>query len=101
MVQTEWVKLTTKKGTIYEIAQWYPRMEVYDDVNGWNTLPYLGAGEFYLEYGNFDYKITAPADMIVVGSGELQNPDEVLTPLKENRLDKAGNSDSTDLYKNT
>jgi hypothetical protein len=39
----------TKDGKIYQIAQWYPRMEVYDDVEGWNTLPYLGAGEFYLE----------------------------------------------------
>jgi hypothetical protein len=88
-------KLRTPKGTIYEIAQWYPRMEVYDDVNGWNTLPYLGAGEFYLEYGNFDYKITAPADMIVVGSGELQNPDEVLTNAQRDRLEKASKSDTT------
>jgi hypothetical protein len=88
-------KLRTPKGTIYEIAQWYPRMEVYDDVNGWNTLPYLGAGEFYLEYGNFDYKITAPADMIVVGSGALQNPDEVLTDTQRDRLEKASKSDST------
>ena len=85
----------TKKGVIYEIAQWYPRMEVYDDVNGWNTLPYLGAGEFYLEYGNFDYTINAPADMIVVGSGKLQNPDEVLTSVQQKRLDEAANSDST------
>jgi hypothetical protein len=87
--------LNTKKGTIYEIAQWYPRMEVYDDVNGWNTLPYLGAGEFYLEYGNLDYTVTAPADMIVVGSGELQNPDDVLTSTQRDRLDKAGKSDTT------
>ena len=85
----------TKKGVIYEIAQWYPRMEVYDDVNGWNTLPYLGAGEFYLEYGNFDYTINVPADMIVVGSGKLQNPDEVLTSVQRKRLDEAANSDST------
>lgn len=88
-------KQETKKGTIYEIAQWYPRMCVYDDVEGWNTLPYLGAGEFYLEYGTLDYKITAPADMIVVGSGELQNPGDVLTKLQRERLDKARNSDST------
>lgn len=85
----------TRKGIIYEIAQWYPRMEVYDDVNGWNTLPYLGAGEFYLEYGNFDYTINVPADMIVVGSGKLQNPDEVLTSVQQKRLDEAANSDST------
>ncbi|HVA98698.1 MAG TPA: M1 family metallopeptidase [Bacteroidia bacterium] len=85
----------TKNGTIYEIAQWYPRMEVYDDVQGWNTLPYLGAGEFYLDYGNYDYTITAPYDQIVVASGELQNPSDVLTHEEITRLNKARNSDST------
>lgn len=85
----------TKNGTIYEMAQWYPRMEVYDDIEGWNTLPYLGAGEFYLDYGNFDFKITVPWDQIVVASGKLQNPDEVLTSLERERLEKAMNSDST------
>ncbi len=49
----------TKNGDIYEIAQWYPRMAVYDDLRGWDTLPYLGA-EFYLEYGSFDYAVTVP-----------------------------------------
>ncbi|SFV31413.1 hypothetical protein SAMN05660895_1066 [Thermoflavifilum thermophilum] len=88
-------RLLTKNGWIYEIAQWYPRMEVYDDVLGWNTIPYLGAGEFYLEYGDFDYYITAPANMIVVGSGELQNPTQVLTPTEIARLNKARNSDET------
>ena len=67
-------RMDTKNGVIYEIAQWYPRMCVYDDVEGWNTLPYMGLGEFYCEYGNFDYYVTAPADMIVAGSGDLQNP---------------------------
>jgi len=67
----------SKNGWIYEIAQWYPRMEVYDDVTGWNTIPYLGASEFYLEYGNFDYTITAPASLVVAGSGELLNTAEV------------------------
>ena len=70
---------TTQHGKIYQIAQWYPRMEVYDDVEGWNTLPYLGAGEFYLEYGDIDYSVTVPANQVVAGSGELQNPNEVLT----------------------
>lgn len=60
-------RLKTKNGWIYEIAQWFPRLCVYDDIQGWNTLPYLGAGEFYLEYGNIDYNITAPANLIVVG----------------------------------
>jgi hypothetical protein len=88
-------RLDSKKGWIYEIAQWYPRMCVYDDVEGWNTLPYLGAGEFYLEYGNIDYTITAPSDLIITGSGELQNPSEVLTSTVMNRLKQAKNSDKT------
>jgi len=83
----------TKNGKIYEIAQWYPRMEVYDDIQGWNTLPYLGAGEFYLDYGDFDYSITAPANLILAGSGELQNPKQVLTSTEINRLNKAKDSD--------
>jgi Peptidase family M1 domain len=88
-------RLNTKNGTIYEVAQWFPRLCVYDDIQGWNTLPYLGAGEFYLEYGDFDYTITAPADMIVVGSGELQNPQECLTAKQFSRLNEAKNSDKT------
>ena len=88
-------RLNTKNGWIYEIAQWYPRMCVYDDVEGWNTLPYLGAGEFYLEYGNIDYTITAPANLVVVGSGELQNPAECLTATVRSRLVQAKKSDKT------
>jgi hypothetical protein len=85
----------TKNGKIFEIAQWYPRMCVYDDSRGWDTLPFLGPGEFYLEYGDFDYKITVPWDMIVAGSGELQNPKEVLTALQNKRLEAARSSDKT------
>ncbi|MDB5114904.1 MAG: hypothetical protein JWQ79_396 [Mucilaginibacter sp.] len=83
------------QGYVYEIAQWYPRMCVYDDVEGWNTLPYMGLGEFYCDYGDFDYYITAPANMVVVGSGDLQNAAEVLTPLQQKRLAEARNSDKT------
>ena len=85
----------TRNGWIYEIAQWYPRMEVYDDVLGWNTIPYLGSSEFYLEYGDFDYTITAPANMVVVGSGELTNATQVLTPEIISRINKAKNSEAT------
>jgi hypothetical protein len=83
----------TRNGKIYEIAQWYPRMCVYDDREGWNTLPFLGSGEFYCEYGDFDYKVTVPSDMIVAGSGELQNPAEVLTAKERARLAEARLSD--------
>lgn len=88
-------RLDTKQGTIYQLAQWYPRMCVYDDVEGWNTLPYMGEGEFYCEYGDYDYYITAPADMIVAGSGDLQNPEQVLTATEIQRLATADKSDST------
>lgn len=87
--------LDTKNGKIFTIAQWYPRMCVYDDVKGWNTLPYLGAGEFYLEYGDFDISITAPANHIVVCSGDLQNPSEVYTAEQQKRWAQAAASDKT------
>jgi hypothetical protein len=85
----------TRNGKVYEIAQFYPRMCVYDDREGWNTLPFLGSGEFYCEYGDFDYKVTVPRDMIVAGSGELQNPKEVLTEKEITRMDAARASDKT------
>lgn len=90
--RTSWGQ--SEKGEIYDIAQWYPRMAVYDDLRGWNTLPYIGS-EFYLEYGNFDYYITLPAQMIVAGSGELVNSQEVLTATEIARLAKARSSDKT------
>ena len=86
---------STQNGKIYEIAQWYPRMCVYDDLNGWDVLPFLGTGEFYCEYGDFDYTVTVPAGMIVAGSGELQNEKEVLSTLELERLNKARKSDQT------
>ncbi len=87
-------RLETERGTIYEIAQWYPRVAVYDDVNGWNTMPYLGQGEFYLDYGDFEYEVTVPSTMTVVGTGVVQNPWEVYTEAQRERLDIARNSTS-------
>ncbi|WP_231634968.1 M1 family metallopeptidase [Pedobacter sp. PACM 27299] len=87
--------LTTKNGEIFAIAQWFPRMAVYDDVIGWNTLPYWGAGEFYCEYGDVDFAVTAPASHIVMGSGELLNPQEVFTPTELSRWNAAKLSDKT------
>lgn len=84
----------SKNGEIFEIAQWYPRMAVYDDLRGWDTAPYLNS-EFYLEYGDFDYSITVPWNMIVAGSGELVNPGEVLTATQQQRLEQARHSDTT------
>ena len=84
-----------RDGNLYEIAQWYPRMAVYDDVHGWNTDQYLGQGEFYLEYGDIDYEVTLPAGYIVAGTGTLQNPEQVLTPTIRDRLTAAVRSDTT------
>jgi hypothetical protein len=84
----------TKNGDIFEIAQWYPRMCVYDDLRGWTTDPYLN-NEFYLEYGDYDYSVTVPSDMIVVGSGDLLNPQDVLTKTELQRLEQARHSDKT------
>lgn len=88
-------KLKVEDGYIYAIAQWYPKVAVLDDVDGWDSRPYLGAGEFYLEYGDFDYKITVPYNHIVVGSGTLVNRDEVLSKTLQNRWDQAMKSDET------
>ena len=85
--------LPTKNGPIYSIAQWYPRLCVLDDIEGWNNLPYLGNGEFYLEYGNFIVNITLPSAYIVQASGELLNPQEVMTPLQLKRWEEAKRSD--------
>jgi hypothetical protein len=82
-----------RDGPLYEIAQWYPRMAVYDDVKGWNHEPYIGAGEFYLEYGSYDVALTVPSGYVVAATGELQNPEQVLTTAQRSRLARARQSD--------
>src|SRR5438309_4165820 len=77
---------------LYEIGQWYPRMVVYDDVHGWNPLPYIGAGEFYLEYGNFDVTLTLPAGFVVAATGTVANPLAVWSPEQRARLARARRS---------
>src|SRR5688500_13612026 len=64
-------------------------MAVYDDVTGWTTDPYVGQGEFYLEYGDIDFAITVPAGYPVAGSGTLQTPGEVLTAVQRERRARA------------
>jgi len=90
--RTSWGQ--SKQNEIYDMAQWYPRMCVYDDLRGWDTLPYIGS-EFYLEYGNFDYFLTVPSNFFVAGSGELVNPKEVLTKTELDRFEQARTSDKT------
>jgi hypothetical protein len=90
--RTGW--MASPGGPIYSVAQWYPRMAVYDDIRGWDPLPYL-AQEFYLEYGDFDYSVTVPANWIVAGSGALANEVEVLSAGQRARLAEARKSDKT------
>ena len=74
---------------LFEIAQWFPRMAAYYDVYGWQHKQFLGAGEFTLEFGDYDVQITVPADHVVASTGELQNPGEVLTAAQRDRLNQA------------
>ena len=87
--------LETKNGAIFAIAQWYPRIAVFDDVLGWNITPYTGPGEFYLDYGDVEVEITSPSNHFVVFGGELLNPEEVLTPVQQKRWKEAKTSDKT------
>lgn len=87
--------LKAAKGNVFAIAQWFPRVCVYDNIRGWNTIPYTGPGEFYREFGNYQVQITAPANHIVVLGGELQNPQEVFTAEQFKRYENAKNSDQT------
>jgi len=77
------------KNDLFEIAQWFPRMAAYYDVYGWQHKQFLGAGEFTLEFGDYDVQITVPSDHIVASTGELQNPGDVLTAAQRDRLRQA------------
>ncbi len=79
---------------LYEIAQWFPRMAVYDDYNGWQNKQFLGSGEFALTFGDYEVEITVPEDHVVGATGVLQNPNEVLSSEQRQRLSKAEKSDS-------
>ena len=81
-------------GRVLQVAQWYPQIAVYDDVVGLDITPYIGQGEFYTDYGDFDYAVTAPAGWLVAGSGTLQNPEQVLTPEVRQRLAQSMQSDT-------
>ena len=83
------------QGTVTEVAQWFPAAAVYDDVHGWNTLPYAGSGEFYTNFGDYDVRLTLPRDQVVVATGVLQNPGEVFTPAQAERLEAARTSTET------
>jgi hypothetical protein len=82
--------------SLFQVAQWYPRVAVFDDLRagGWDTDPYLGASEFYNNFGRFDVTLDVPAGWVVGATGVLQNPDEVLTATERERLAHVLESDS-------
>ncbi len=79
---------------IYFLAQWFPRLAAYTDYAGWQHKAFIGRGEFTLEFGNYEVEITVPDDHIVSATGELQNPDKVLTSQQRQRLNAARTADS-------
>ena len=74
---------------LYTIAQFFPRMAVYNDVEGWQNKQFLGRGEFALPFGDYEVEITAPADHMIAATGTLQNAKEILTKDQIKRLDEA------------
>jgi len=80
------------KNDLFEIAHWFPRMAAYYDVVGWQHKQFLGSGEFTLEFGDYDVQITVPGDHIVAATGQLHNPDAVLSALQRERLRQAKTS---------
>ena len=81
--------------SLYQVAQWYPQVAMYDDMRGWDTDQYLGLGEFYNQFGSFDVKITVPAGWLVGATGTLDNPSDVLSATTRDRLVLAMHADTT------
>jgi hypothetical protein len=81
--------------SLFQVAQWYPRVAVYDDLRGWDTDPYLGGSEFYNNFGHFDVTLDLPAGWLVGATGVLQNPAAVLSSLEQERLTHVLGADST------
>jgi len=79
---------------LFQVAQWYPQIAVYDDLSGWNTDPYLGDAEFFNNFGSFDVKLDVPVGWLIGATGVLRNADSVLTPAVRQRLARATASDS-------
>ncbi|MFL6658569.1 MAG: M1 family metallopeptidase [Massilia sp.] len=90
--RTGYEKFDGQKNELFEIAQWFPRMAAYYDTYGWQHKQFLGSGEFTLEFGDYDVQLTVPSDHIVASTGELQNPDAVLTAAQRDRLKQARTS---------
>ncbi len=87
------VRMGTYGETNFMLAYWYPKMAVYDDISGWNTIPHTGSCEYYNEYGNFDVEMTLPEGYLAWSSGILQNAEELYTEKYLERINKAAKSD--------
>lgn len=79
---------------LFQVAQWYPQVAMYDDIRGWDREPHLGNGEFFNNFGTFDVRIDVPAGVLVGATGVLVNADSILTPMVRRRLATATASDS-------
>ena len=80
--------------SLFYLAYWYPQMNVYDDVVGWQNDQFMGLGEFYADFADYDVSLEVPAGWIVQSTGSLQNPDEVYSPTVRKRLAEAAKSDT-------
>lgn len=80
---------------LYQVAQWYPQVAMYDDIRGWDTDPYLGNAEFFNQFGSFDVRITAPGGWLVGATGRLENPGQVYSSRTRERLELAMRVDTT------
>jgi hypothetical protein len=89
-----WERFARDGNVVYNVAQWFPRLAVYNDDSGWQTKQFIGGGEFTLPFGNYRVNIVVPADHIVAATGTLRNPLAVLTPLQRTRLAQALAGDS-------
>jgi hypothetical protein len=80
---------------LYQVAQWYPQVAMFDDLRGWDIDKYLGYAEFYNQFGSFDVRITAPGGWVVGATGHLENPEEVYSARTRERLALAMKVDTT------
>lgn len=86
-------RIGTYDTSSFFVGYWYPKMNVYDDISGWNTFGYNGNAEFYSDYGNFEVEITVPSNYITWSSGPLQNGDEIFHDKYIKRINEAAISD--------
>jgi len=87
------IRMGRQADSLYQVAQWYPRIAMYDDLRGWDGEPYLGQSEFYNNFGRWDVSLDLPAGWVVGASGTLQNPDQVLSATTRERLARVTQSD--------